>query len=39
VWPVVAAILAVAVLVLVFLAWRRWRTIGLRLQGRGSPAG
>ena len=35
VWPVVAAILAVAVLVAVFLFWRRWREFGLRIQGRG----
>ena len=34
VWPVVAAILAVAVLVAVFLFWRRWREFGLRIQGR-----
>ncbi|HET9312303.1 MAG TPA: DUF4126 domain-containing protein [Actinomycetota bacterium] len=39
VWPVVAAILAVVVLVAVFLLWRRWRTLGLRLQGRGPAAG
>jgi hypothetical protein len=35
VWPVVAAILAVAVLVAMFLFWRRWREFGLRVQGRG----
>jgi hypothetical protein len=35
VWPVVAAILAAIVLVLVFVAWRKWREVGLRLQGRG----
>jgi Domain of unknown function (DUF4126) len=38
VWPVVAAILAVIVLVAVFVLWRRWRTFGLRLQGRGPAA-
>ena len=34
-WPVVAAILAVIVLVAAFLLWRRWREFGLRIQGRG----
>jgi len=38
VWPVVAAILAVVVLVAVYVLWRRWRTYGLRLQGRGPAA-
>jgi Domain of unknown function (DUF4126) len=38
VWPVVAAILAVLVLVGLFVVWRKWRAFGLRLQGRG-PAG
>jgi len=34
-WPVVAAILAVIVLVAAFLLWRRWREFGMRIQGRG----
>ena len=37
-WPVVAAILAVIVLVAAFLLWRRWREFGLRIQGRGPRA-
>jgi Domain of unknown function (DUF4126) len=39
VWPVVAAILAVLVLVGLFVVWRKWRAFGLRLQGRGPAAG
>ena len=38
-WPVVAAILAVIVLVGLFVLWRKWRAFGLRLQGRGPAAG
>ena len=38
-WPVVAAILAVLVLVGLFVVWRKWRAFGLRLQGRGPAAG
>ncbi|MET0799615.1 MAG: DUF4126 domain-containing protein [Actinomycetota bacterium] len=38
-WPVVAAILAVFVLVGLFALWRKWRAFGLRLQGRGQAAG
>lgn len=37
-WPVIAAILAVIVLVAAFLLWRRWREFGLRIQGRGPGA-
>jgi hypothetical protein len=37
-WPVVAAILAVTILVAVFLLWRKWREFGLRLQGRDRRA-
>jgi hypothetical protein len=37
-WPVVAAVLAVIVLVTAFLLWKRWREFGLRIQGRGPPA-
>jgi Domain of unknown function (DUF4126) len=32
--PVLAAILAVGVLTVVILVWRRWRTFGQRIQGR-----
>jgi len=32
--PVVAFVLAVAVLVAVAVLWKRWRTVGLLLQGR-----
>lgn len=39
VWPVVAAILAVLVLVGLFVVWRKWRAFGLRLQGRGPASG
>lgn len=37
--PVVAAILAVAVLTVAVLLWRRWRVFGLRIQGRDPGRG
>jgi len=33
--PALAAILAVGVLTVVIVAWRRWRAFGQRIQGRG----
>ncbi|MEO8477420.1 MAG: DUF4126 domain-containing protein [Actinomycetota bacterium] len=38
VWPAIAASLASLVLIAVFVVWRRWRVVGLKLQGR-DPAG
>lgn len=37
--PVVAALLAIGVLIVVVLLWRRWRVFGLRIQGRGPDHG
>ncbi len=34
VWPAIAAVLAALVLIAVFVVWRRWRVLGLKLQGR-----
>ncbi len=37
--PVLALLLAVLVLVEAFLAWRKWRQVGLRIQGRDPTRG
>jgi hypothetical protein len=37
--PIVAAVLAVGVLTVAVMLWRRWRVLGLRIQGRDPGGG
>jgi Domain of unknown function (DUF4126) len=37
--PIVAAVLAVGVLTVAVMLWRRWRVFGLRIQGRDPGGG